>query len=285
MAFKFCPECGFKFDREYKFCPECGYKLAGEEKKPEPLFDFSEDTAKYADDKFGGFDEQLKKQEEISAAEEEELKLAIKHYDATDLDNYEELKKDFPIFKKFAEKGNAEAQFYLGACYGNGTVPEDDDKWLFWMQKSAEQGYNKAQLQMGEYYEGEQDYQKAAYWYGKAADSDDKITKKWAKYNLELLKKKQQQPKVKAKKTPEEEELDWALRNCESTCKEYKKAFDIIKKYAENGNAEAQYTLGLCYANGDVVPEDFKKAYYWHKKAADQGHKNAQWEIEHWDFE
>lgn len=30
MAFKFCPECGFKLDREYKFCPECGYKLSGE---------------------------------------------------------------------------------------------------------------------------------------------------------------------------------------------------------------------------------------------------------------
>ena len=31
MAFKFCPECGFKLDREYKFCPECGYKLSGKE--------------------------------------------------------------------------------------------------------------------------------------------------------------------------------------------------------------------------------------------------------------
>lgn len=30
MAFKFCPECGFKLDGQYKFCPECGYKLLGE---------------------------------------------------------------------------------------------------------------------------------------------------------------------------------------------------------------------------------------------------------------
>ena len=27
MAFKFCPECGFKLDKEYKFCPECGFRL------------------------------------------------------------------------------------------------------------------------------------------------------------------------------------------------------------------------------------------------------------------
>lgn len=66
MNFKFCPECGFKFDKEYKFCPECGYKLDGAgSKKPEPLFDFSDDTVKYADDKFSGFDAQLKKAEFI----------------------------------------------------------------------------------------------------------------------------------------------------------------------------------------------------------------------------
>ena len=27
MRFKFCPECGYKFDKEYKFCPECGLRL------------------------------------------------------------------------------------------------------------------------------------------------------------------------------------------------------------------------------------------------------------------
>lgn len=30
MAFKFCPECGFKLEKESKFCPECGFKLIGE---------------------------------------------------------------------------------------------------------------------------------------------------------------------------------------------------------------------------------------------------------------
>lgn len=30
MAYKFCPECGFKFDKVYKFCPECGFRLDGE---------------------------------------------------------------------------------------------------------------------------------------------------------------------------------------------------------------------------------------------------------------
>ena len=36
MAFKFCPECGFKLDKEYKFCPECGFKLQSESKSNAP---------------------------------------------------------------------------------------------------------------------------------------------------------------------------------------------------------------------------------------------------------
>lgn len=36
MAFKFCPECGFKLDREYKFCPECGYNLKSNEQTVQP---------------------------------------------------------------------------------------------------------------------------------------------------------------------------------------------------------------------------------------------------------
>ena len=27
MKFKFCPECGYKFEKEHRFCPECGLKL------------------------------------------------------------------------------------------------------------------------------------------------------------------------------------------------------------------------------------------------------------------
>lgn len=30
---KFCPQCGYKLDKEFKFCPQCGYQISG--KKPE----------------------------------------------------------------------------------------------------------------------------------------------------------------------------------------------------------------------------------------------------------
>ncbi len=52
--------------------------------------------------------------------------------------------------------------------------------------------------------------------------------------------------------------------------------FNHLKAKAERGDAEAQYRLGHCYSNGDVVPKDEKKAVVWFRKAANQGHAGAQ---------
>jgi len=41
-------------------------------------------------------------------------------------------------------------------------------------------------------------------------------------------------------------------------------------------NVDEQFKLGLCYLNGDGVPQDMKKAAYWNLKAAEQGHAKAQ---------
>ena len=88
MAFKFCPECGFKLDREYKFCPECGYKLASIENASTNIINDSflsasvSDAAADSDIDFGGlenaFDTQIKeKQEDESEDYESELKKAL----------------------------------------------------------------------------------------------------------------------------------------------------------------------------------------------------------------
>lgn len=49
-----------------------------------------------------------------------------------------------------------------------------------------------------------------------------------------------------------------------------------ILKAAEQGNAEAQFNLGLIYYNGDGVPRDDPEAAKWYFKAAEQGHIEAQ---------
>ena len=45
---------------------------------------------------------------------------------------------------------------------------------------------------------------------------------------------------------------------------------------AEQGNADAQYNLGLMYKNGHGVPQDYAEAVKWYRLAADQGGAEAQ---------
>ena len=44
---------------------------------------------------------------------------------------------------------------------------------------------------------------------------------------------------------------------------------DSIKKAAEQGDAQAQFKLGICYFNGYGIDKDFKEATYWYRKAAE----------------
>jgi TPR repeat protein len=45
---------------------------------------------------------------------------------------------------------------------------------------------------------------------------------------------------------------------------------------AEQGLADAQFNLGIMYANGQGVPQDYAAAMTWYRKAAEQGHGGAQ---------
>jgi TPR repeat protein len=52
-----------------------------------------------------------------------------------------------------------------------------------------------------------------------------------------------------------------------------------ICKAAEQGSAEAQFSLGLLYANGRGVPKDENTAVAWYAKAAEQGYANAEYNL------
>lgn len=52
-----------------------------------------------------------------------------------------------------------------------------------------------------------------------------------------------------------------------------------ITKAANQGNAEAQYQLGLRYFNGKGVRRNYAKAAAWFRMAAEQGHTGAQYQL------
>ena len=57
---------------------------------------------------------------------------------------------------------------------------------------------------------------------------------------------------------------------------DYATALREWQPLAEQGQAVAQYQLGLLYANGQGVTKDDAKARQWYEKAAAQGHVEAQ---------
>jgi TPR repeat protein len=57
---------------------------------------------------------------------------------------------------------------------------------------------------------------------------------------------------------------------------DFAKALRELRPLAEQGDARAQFYLGMLYENGDGVPEDYEKAREWYEKSAAQGDANAQ---------
>jgi TPR repeat protein len=62
----------------------------------------------------------------------------------------------------------------------------------------------------------------------------------------------------------------------EGVAKDPVEAVKWYRKAAEQGIAEAQNNLGVCFMNGEGVAKDPVEAVKWYRKAAEQGHANAQ---------
>ena len=51
------------------------------------------------------------------------------------------------------------------------------------------------------------------------------------------------------------------------------------RRLAEQGDADAQFNLGVMYANGEGVPQDEAEAVRWYRLSADQGNAFAQYDL------
>ena len=60
---------------------------------------------------------------------------------------------------------------------------------------------------------------------------------------------------------------------------DYATALREWRPLAEQGDAEAQFNLGLMYYKGRGVPQDYAEAVKWYRKAAEQGVAEAQYNL------
>ena len=85
--------------------------------------------------------------------------------------NHAAADESFEATKKAAERGDANAQFFLGDMYDNGRgVSENDAEAVKWYRKAADQGLAEAQLLLG-----------GMYYIGKGVPKDDAEAVKWAR--------------------------------------------------------------------------------------------------------
>jgi hypothetical protein len=58
---------------------------------------------------------------------------------------------------------------------------------------------------------------------------------------------------------------------------DYATAMQLFRPLADQGNAVAQFNLGVMYYDGKGVPKDYAEAIKWYRRAADQGGAGAQY--------
>ncbi|MCU0469876.1 MAG: toll/interleukin-1 receptor domain-containing protein [Arcicella sp.] len=153
-------------------------------------------------------------------------------------------------YRKAAEQGKADAQFYLGLAYDNGVgVVQNDLEAVKWYSKAAEQGYAAAQNSLGKMYR-----------FGR-------IVKKDKKKSFQLYRKAAEQGYVEAQHS-----LGVLYSNGEGTERDNIEAVKWFKKAAKQGLDIAQYSLGFSYEHGDGIEQNLANAILWYQLAARQGY-------------
>ena len=68
-------------------------------------------------------------------------------------------------------------------------------------------------------------------------------------------------------------------RDGEGVAQDDAQALVWFRNAADQGNADAQYSLGVMYRDGQGVAQDNAQALVWFRKAADQGDAEAQYNL------
>ena len=193
-------------------------------------------------------------------------------------------------YRKAAEQEFPVAQYNLGRCYTNGNgVPQDHAEAVKWYRKAAEQEYPIAQNSLGVCYANgtgvDKDILNRVFWYSKAAEQGYAM----AQYNLGAFIINREQGGENRKEAVRLflKAADQGFAAATEAVRNYPRIVEIIakervaveelRKAAAQGDAEAQYQLGLDYYKGySGVPLDFTESAKWFRKAAEQGHAEAQ---------
>jgi TPR repeat protein len=197
----------------------------------------------------------------------------------------EAMRKRFvEALKAKADKGDAEAQLFLGGEYGyfgggDGIVEENWAEGEKWLRKAADQGSLFAKDALGLMYENggpnfPKDLVEAIKWYRMAAERGGEAGQEAAQRLADIYESG----------TDSTEAIKWfrevAQRGYVTT------EFLAIREKAEKGDPEAEWKLGRIYGENQTyghgspgVPMNYDRSRKWYRKAAEQGFAQAQFAL------
>lgn len=238
--------------------------------------------------------EELKKRAEQGDAEAQ-YDLALNYEQGCDVDQNNQ--KAVEWYMKSAGNGCVMAQRRLASCYKAGILglEQDYEKFMYWSKKAeesilysektvglyaeeAEKGDVKAQYQLGMCYaEGrgvKEDWQKAIEVF-KNIQNELHFTwisdyKKLFVKNALLAEEGDAEAQCQLGYFYSYDSHSYCCENYYGVKQDWQKAIEWYSKAAGQGHAEAQYKLGICYAEGRGVKEDWQKAIEFFKKIQDK---------------
>ena len=169
----------------------------------------------------------------------------------------------FKYYRLAAEQGHIEAQYNLAWIYDeNESNTEESIKWY---RSAAEQGHAKAQYNLGWIYEAKENIEEAIKWYLLAAEQNDvDAISNLGSINFYGIEKN------------EEEAFKWWRLAAEQGDMD---SFEEIIDLANEGYAEAQFSLGEIHYFGQCVEKNNAEAFKWYLLAANQGHVESQYSL------
>ena len=164
----------------------------------------------------------------------------------------------FQIWKRAAELGIPEGQWFVGGCHEHGIGGQRNiEEAIKWNRLAADSDFSLSQVELGSYFSNEEyvnppNPAEAFKWFEKSAKNKDPEGELYAAY---------------------------CYSNGDGVAENNEEAVKWFRAAADQGLAEAQYNLGCFYANGQGVAEDEKEAVRWYQKAAAQDYPAAQDEL------
>ena len=165
-----------------------------------------------------------------------------------------EARAAYRTYHRLAKKGCPDGWFGLGRArqYGYGVKPNPEKAEKYY-RRAAKLGHAEAQESLGCLYEFAEkpDYRRARKWYTRALKQHSSDTPD-AAYRL-----------------------GWLYERGLGGKKDIQKAYQLYRKAAKAGCAEAQRALGYLYDKGLGLPRSYAKAYKWYARAALQADETS----------